>query len=88
MNISENAASTAKAVCALLGVEPDKENISEVAKLIERSIVSALLSESERHTHVIMSCCAADLDMAHKHKLTDEIRASTNALIANLSSMR
>ncbi len=86
MNISENASSTAKAVCALLGVDAEKENVSEVAKLIERSIVSALLSESERHTHVIMSCCAADLDMAHK--LTDEIRASTNALIANLSSMR
>lgn len=86
MNISENASSTANAVCALIGVDPDKIDINQVAKLIERSIVSAVLSESERHTHVIMSCCAADLDMAHK--LTDEIRASTNALIANLSSMR
>ena len=34
MNISENATSTAKAVCALLGVDPEKEKASEVAKLI------------------------------------------------------
>ncbi len=86
MNISENANSTAQAVCALLGVEPDKAQISEVTRLIERSLISALLSESERHTHLVMSCCSADLDMAHK--LTNEIRASTNALVANLSSMR
>lgn len=86
MNISENAKSTAKAVCALLGVEPDEDRNSQVARVIERSIISAVLSEAERHTHMVMSCCSADLDMAHK--LTDQIRASSNALVANLSSMR
>lgn len=86
MNITENANSTAKAICALLGVEPNEERQSEVTQLIERSLISAVLSESERHTHMVMSCCSADLDMAHK--LTNEIRASTNALVANLSSMR
>ena len=86
MNISENAESTAKAVCALLGIEPDEQQTSELTRLIERSIVSAVLSETERHTRLVMSCCSADLDMAHK--LTDEIRASTNALVANLSSLR
>jgi hypothetical protein len=86
VNISENADSTAKAVCALLGVEPDEKQNSELTQLIERSLVSAVLSETERHAHVVMSCCSADLDMAHK--LTDEIRASTSALVANLSSLR
>ncbi len=86
MNISENAESTARAVCALLGVEPDEEQNSELTRLIERSIVSSVLSETERHTQLVMSCCSADLDMAHK--LTDEIRASTTALVANLSSLR
>jgi hypothetical protein len=86
MNISENADSTAKAVCALLGVEPDEEQNSQLTRLIEQSIVSAVLSETERHTRLVMSCCSADLDMAHK--LTHEIRDSTNALVANLSSMR
>lgn len=86
MDISENANSTAKAICALLGVEPDEEQISQVTRLIERSLISAVLTEAERHTHMVLSCCSADLDMAHK--LTREIRDSTNALVANLSSMR
>ncbi len=86
MNISENANSTAKAVCAVLGVEPDEKQRREVGRLIERSIISAVLSEAERYTHVVMSCCSADMDMAHK--LTAEIRASTDALVTNLSSMR
>ena len=86
MNIAENANSTAKAVCALLGVDPDEEQQSQITRLIERSLISAVLSESERHTHMVMSCCSADLDLAHK--LTNEIRAATNALVANLSSMR
>ncbi|HSS63701.1 MAG TPA: hypothetical protein VLS27_04655, partial [Gammaproteobacteria bacterium] len=70
MNISENADSTAKAVCALLGIEPDEKQHSQVTRLIERSLISAVLSEAERHTHMVMSCCSADLDMAHK--LTNE----------------
>ncbi|MDH3412255.1 MAG: hypothetical protein OEM98_07205 [Gammaproteobacteria bacterium] len=86
MNISENAQSTTKAVCALLGVQPDSEKSRQVSRIIERSIVSALLSEAERYTQVVMSCCSADMDMAHK--LTAEIRSSTDALITNLSSMR
>lgn len=86
MNISENAQSTTKALCALLGVQPDAEQSRQVARIIERSIISALLSEAERYTHVVISCCSADMDMAHK--LTAEIRASTDALVANLSSMR
>ena len=86
MNISENAQSTTKAVCALLGVQPDENQAKEVARIIERSIISAVLGEAERYTHVVMSCCSADLDMAHK--LAAEIRASTNALVTNLSSMR
>ena len=86
MNISENAQSTARAVCALLGTKPDEAQSRELAKLIERSIISAVLSEAERYTHVVMACCSADRDMAHK--LTSEIRASTDALVTNLSSMR
>jgi len=86
MNISENAQSTAKAVCAELGIQADDEQSRQVARLIERSIISALLNETERHTHMVMNCCSADLDMAHK--LTAEIRASTDALVANLSSLR
>lgn len=86
MDISENAKSTAKAVCALLGVQPNDQQSLEVSRIIERSIISAILGEAERYTHVVMSCCSADLDMAHK--LTAEIRASTNALVTNLSSMR
>lgn len=86
MNISENAQSTAKAICAELGIRPDDEQAGQVARLIERSIIAALLSECERHTHMVMNCCTADRDMAHK--LTAEIRASTDALVANLSSLR
>lgn len=86
MNISENANSTAGAVCALLGVDPDEARLREVSRVIERSIINAVLNEAERYTHVVMNCCSPDLDMAHK--LTKEIRASNQALMANLSSMR
>lgn len=86
MNISENAQSTTKAICAELGIQPDEQQSRQVTRLIERSIISALLSETERHTHLVMNCCSADLDMAHK--LTSEIRAATDALVANLSSLR
>ena len=86
MNISENAKSTAGAVCALLGVDPDEKHLREVSQLIERSIIHAVLNEAERYTHVVMSCCSADLDLAHK--LAGEIRTSNKALVANLSSMR
>lgn len=86
MNISENANSTAGAVCALLEIEPDEERLRAVSRLIERSIIQAVLNEAERYTHVVLNCCSADLDMAHK--LNSEIRASNQALMANLSSMR
>lgn len=86
MNISENAKSTARAVCAMLGVDPDEEHLRQVSQVIERSIVNAILSETERYTHVVMSCCSADLDLAHK--LAAEIRSSNEALITNLASMR
>lgn len=86
MNISENAKSTAAAVCALLGVDPDQEHLRAVSRVIERSIINAVLNEAERYTHVVMSCCSADLDLARK--LAGEIRHSNDALIANLTSMR
>ncbi len=86
MNISENAKSTSSAVCALLGVDAGEERLREVSRVIERSMINAVLNEAERYSHVVLNCCSADLDMAHK--LTKEIRASNQALMANLSSMR
>ena len=86
MNISENATSTASAVCAILGVDADEERLRQVSRLIERSIINAILNQAERYTHVVMSCCSADMDLAHK--LAGEIRTSNKALIANLASMR
>ena len=86
MNISENAKSTSEAVCALLGVTPDKDQIEGVNQVIERSLINAVLGEAERYTHVIMKCCSADQDTAHK--LTDEIRRSNDVLVTNLSSLR
>ncbi|MDX1512366.1 MAG: hypothetical protein R3174_01365 [Gammaproteobacteria bacterium] len=86
MNISENAKSCATAVCSALGVDPDDKALRRVTQLIERSIINAVLNEAERYTHVVMNCCSADLNLAHK--VADEIRASNDALIANLASMR
>ncbi len=86
MNISENAQRTTETVFAALGIEPDEAQKREVTRRIERGIVDAVLSESERCTQVVMDCCSADMDMAHK--LAAEIRASSGALVANLSSMR
>lgn len=86
MNISENARSTASAVSAIFGVDADEETLRKASQLIERSIINAILNESERYNHVILNCCSADLDLAHK--LNEEIRASNKALMANLESMR
>ena len=86
MSVSQNAEQTANAVVAVLQASPSPAQTEEVSKLIEQAILNAILEERERCTHVVMECCSADLDMAHK--MSEEIRKRQEALVTNLSSMR
>jgi hypothetical protein len=86
MNIQERAEGATKAVMAELGVSPDEAQARGVTKVIEQAIIHAMLDQSERCTHVVMEQCSPDMDMAHK--LADEFRRRSQALLANLSSMR
>ncbi len=86
MNIRDRAESTAKSVCEALHAKPSADLQKQVADLIERALADATIKHSEECAKVIMGCCSADQDLAHK--IAEEIRRKNTALIANLSSMR
>lgn len=59
----------------------------EVIKLIEQTIIDALLEERERCATVAYDhVCAEDRDRAHK--VSEEIKRVRDALAANLGSLR
>ncbi|NIO40486.1 MAG: hypothetical protein GTO41_10045, partial [Burkholderiales bacterium] len=65
---------------------PSQELEEQVADVIERAVIDAVLEDGELCTRVAKECCAADQDLAHK--ISEEIRRAQTALIANLSSLR
>lgn len=86
MDFRERAQNAAKAACAMLQAAPSGDLQQQVADVIERAMIDAVLEDGERCAKVATQCCSADRDLAHK--IADEIRRTHTALIANLSSMR
>ena len=58
----------------------------EVAQIVEQAVIKALLEGHHRAVDAVLQCPEADQDLAHK--MATQIRLKTDALIANLSSMR
>ena len=86
MNFRERARSAAKNVSGIIQSAPPDELEQQVAAVIERAMIDAVLENGERSVKAAVNCCSADKDLAHK--ITEEIRRSNTALIANLSSLR
>lgn len=86
MTIAERAQHTATALLSVLQATPSDEQREELLRLLEHAFVNCVLEEGERCTHVVMQCCSADLDLAHK--TAETIRRNNEALVANLSSLR
>lgn len=86
MNFRKRAERAAEVIGSLLKASPDAAQAKAVADTIEREIIEAVLAESERCVKVARTCCAPDLDKAHK--IAEEIKRTHTALIANLSSLR
>ena len=81
--ISEEAT---KAIDDLLTTHLTEEQSAKVEKIIERTVVKALLEGQHRAVDAALQCPEADQDLAHK--IAAAIRRKNDALIANLSSLR
>lgn len=86
MNFRNRAERTAGVIAGILETSPNAAQAKAIANAIEKEIIEAVLAESERCVKVARSCCAPDLDKAHK--IVEEIKRTHTALIANLSSLR
>ncbi len=86
MDFRERARSAAKNVSGIIRSAPSDELEQQVAAVIERAMIDAVLEDGQRCVKAAVNCCSADKHMAHK--ITEEIRRSNTALIANFSSLR
>ncbi len=86
MDFRERARSAARNVSGIMQSAPSDELEQQVAAVIERAMIEAVLEDGERCVKAATSCCSADKDLAHK--IAEEIRRTNTALIANLSSLR
>lgn len=68
-------------------IEPlSTEQIEQVEKLIEQTVIKAMLQGQHRAVDAALNCPVADQDTAHK--IATAIRQKNDALIVNLSSLR
>ncbi len=85
MSLKDRSEEVTDAVVDLLG-EAGPEQREGIAKIIEKALISSYRDCTERNTRVAVACCEADQDKAHK--ISEEMRRATTALIANLSALR
>lgn len=71
---------------AVLKDSLDKDQQKEIANLIERAVIKAILEGQHRAVDAALRCPEADQDVAHK--IATEIRKKNDALIVNLCSQR
>lgn len=84
--LREIAEEATNAIDALLKSKLSEEQWSEVEKIIEDTVIKALLEGQHRAVDAALQCPSADTDIAHK--IAAAIRQKNDALIVNLSSMR
>jgi len=63
-----------------------EEQTSQIEKIIEQTVIRALLEGQHRAVDAAINCPSADQDIAHK--IASAIRQENDALIVNLSSLR
>lgn len=84
MPIQKLADDVTTEILAALGTGADKS--AQIARIVERALVSVAKETQARCVDVVQVYCSADKDLAHK--IADEMARNQLALIANLSSMR
>ncbi len=86
MDLRMRSEAAVEGVCKVMSVSPTEEQAKGVADIIEQTVIDAILETTRQSRAVAFQCCSADTDMAHK--ISREIEQSSQALIANLSSLR
>ncbi len=86
MNLTEKSEDVARSVFEALELSPDDDQSRKVAKVIETAIINTVLETKAQCVNVAVECCSPDKDLAHK--ISKDERLATEALIANLSSLR
>ncbi len=85
-SLRDRAEETTLIIQESLGFSPETHS-KEVADVVEKAIIDALLEERDRCATVAFEkCCDEDMDKAHK--VAEEVRRLRTALVTNLSSMR
>lgn len=85
-NLKAIAKEATEGVNELLVDPLTKEQATQVADLIEKTVIKAMLQGQHSAVDAALNCPEADQDTAHK--IATAIRHKNDALIANLSSLR
>lgn len=86
MNLKERSQKAVRDACKALGSDLTDEQESIVVKVIQEAMVDAIRETAAESGKAALECCSHDKDMAHK--ISEEIKRSQTALIANLDSLR
>ncbi len=71
---------------SVLNTPLSDEQHGQVAKIVERAVIKALLEGQHRAVDAALQCPEAEQDQAHK--IATAIRLKNDALIVNLSHLR
>jgi hypothetical protein len=84
--LREIAEEATKGIDEILVTRLTPDQVKQVAKIIERTVIKALLEGQHRAVDAALHAPEADQDVAHK--IATAIRLKNDALIVNLSSLR
>jgi antitoxin component of RelBE/YafQ-DinJ toxin-antitoxin module len=86
MKLREHAEQAATEIFQNLGLSPSEEQVQEIGDIIEKTVIEAVVETRNRCATAAMHRSETKQDLAHK--IAQEIRQSSEILIANLSSLR
>lgn len=86
MTIKKSAENAVAQINKTLPTSLSDSEIKAITKIIEEQLVLTVKESTESCTSAAVICCGPESDLAHK--MTEKLRETQNALIANLMSMR
>lgn len=86
MSFRELSERATNRIVAVLDQEVDAQSRDAIIHAVETAIVDAVVVEHARCTQLATEACGPDQDLAHK--ISRQIRAASQAVVANLTSMR
>ncbi|MEM7293439.1 MAG: DUF2604 domain-containing protein [Pseudomonadota bacterium] len=82
--VSESA--VAKILTSLEGVSLSDVQKQDITSIVENALREAANQCHQAHNEVTVQCCGHEADMAHK--IAEQSRLKTDALISNLMALR